>query len=433
MEQLQLFDAYQKKGLLPSLGSSDDIYTKLKASAEDIVAALAKDPVKILPFTLVAFDNDIAETELVLEEVETIISAKWQMLRSHFQEMPISLYRAVIIEALSQLVLKENIFAVVVWFTAIDIYPLLNISQKEQEIVKDFLDKLGDHVETIAIKDWTIAKDTIDVKIPKLELQLIATNAKVKEDELLEFLIAAAGPSGADGKARPDSNPNWTNSPQNWSYQFAPRAAKGISSAVNGALYLQTNLLDKNTEVLQQSLTTFFAALGKNMQTALKDAIQSSVAVERRSQLLWWKETLYSKKLHKSYRSMTPFECSIAMAFDLYHLLPNIFPVSVDYIIKEAYGHVHGFNSEKIELVNLLSELEKPTNKPFLYVFFTNEIVASGRTDLYSFMKKIISSKLDIKTEMIPALGIIPQTKVTYQELSVWILHCLSAKHLIKR
>ena len=432
MEQQQLFDVYQKKGLLPSLGSSDDIYTKLKAAAEEITTALAKEPVKIVTYTLVAFDNDIPENEPVLDEVETVISGHWQMLRSHFSEMPIVLYRAVIMEALSQLVLKENKFAVVVWFTAIDSYPLFNISKKEEEILKVFLDKLGDHVEAIAIKEWTIAKETIDVKIPKLELQLVTTDVKVKESDLLELMIAASGPTGADGQARPNANPYWPNNPTNWSYQFAPKAATGITSVVNGALSLQTTSLNKNTETLQGSLTNFFAALGKNMQAALKESIQSSIAVERRSQLLWWKETLYSKILHKSYRSMTAFECAIAMAFDLYYLLPNIFPISVDYIIKEAYGHVHGFQAEKIELASFLSELDKPANKPFLDSFFKNEKIVSGRTDLYSFMTKIISSKLDIQTEMTTILGIKPQTKVSYEELSVWILHCLSAKHLVK-
>jgi len=248
----------------------------------------------------------------------------------------------------------------------------------------------------------------------------------------LDFMIAASGPSGADGQARPDPNPYWSNQQQHWSHQFAPRATKGIVAVVNGTLTLQTASINKNTEVLQSSLTTFFATLGKNMQAALKDSIQSSVAVERRSQLLWWKETLYSKKTHGSYRKLSAFECSIAMAFDLYYLLPDLYPVSVDYILKEAFAHIHGCSNEKIKLVDLLNELDKVSNKSFLEIFFSNETVSTGRTDLSSFMKRIIHSKLDIKTELIAALGINPEKTVSYEELSVWLLHSLSALHLVK-
>lgn len=393
---------------------------------------LKKEPLKISKYTLVALDNSIAETEPILEEVENIISAKWQMLRSHFENMPIALYRAVILEAISKLVVQKAKFASAVWFNAIDVYPLLSIPNKEQAVLKEFLDKLGDHVEDSAIKDWKVNNENVDVKLPKFEVKLTKSEAEVDEAQLTDEMIAASGPTGQDGSARESPNPYWPNSNNNWSYQFAPRAATGIASVVNDALGEQTENLNKNVEFLQTSLNSYFTELGKNMKNALIEASKSSVAVERRSQLLWWKETLYSKTLHKSYRKLTGFESAIAMAYDLYFLLPDLYPVSVDYILRETFSQIYGSEKKDIKLIDFLTEVAKSEQTDFLEHFFEKGSVEDGRTDLASFMRKIIFSKVNLKKDMVVSLGIKPDTLVSYEEISLWILHSLSASHLLK-
>jgi len=431
MEQFQIFDTYQKKSLLPSLGSSDEIYNKLKAAADDLVELLKKEPLKISKYLLVALDNTIAESEPILEEVENVIAAKWQMLRSHFENMPISLYRAIILEAISKLAVLNVKFASAIWLTAIDIYPLLNIPNKEEAVLKEFIDKLGDYVEESAIKDWKVNNEDVKVEIPKFAFTTVKSDAEVDEEQLKEEMIAASGPSGQDGVARKSPNPYWPNSNNNWSYQFAPRAATGIASVVNDALSDHTENINKNVESLQTALNTYFTDLGKNMKNALAEASKISVAVERRSQLLWWKETLYSKALHKSYRKLSPFESAIAMAHDLYYLLPSLFPVSVDYILRETYGQIYGAEKKEVKLIDFLTEVANEENSGFLGHYFKNNQVNNGRTDLPSYMRKLVFSKVDLKKDVVASLGIKPDTLVSYEEISLWILHSLSASYLL--
>lgn len=431
MEQFPIFDTYQKKSLLPSLGSSDDIYDKLKLAADDLADMLKKEPIKIIKYTLVSLDNTVLETEPIMEEVENIISAKWQMLRSHFENMPIALYRAVILEAISKLAATNVKHASAIWFTAIDVYPLLNIPNKELAILKEFLDKLGDYVEESAMKDWQIVKENIEVKVPKFEVKLSKTDIEADEEQLVEELIAASGPQGENNLARENPNPHWSNSAPYWSYQFAPRAAAGIAGVMNEAFSAQSENLNKNVESVQKALNTYFIELGKNMKSALTEASKSSVAIERRSQLLWWKETLYSKKLHKSYRKLTSLESAIAMAYDLYYLLPARFPVSVDYILRETFGQIYGPEKKEIKLIDFLNEVAKNENIDFMQKFFGSSTVGVGRINLVAFICKVVNSKVDIKKDIIPSLGIKPDVMVSYEELSLWILHSMSADHLL--
>jgi len=363
--------------------------------------------------------------------VEDIISAKWQMLRSHFENMPIALYRAIILEAISKLAASSVKHASAIWFTAIDVYPLLNIPSKEQAVLKEFLDKIGDHVEESAIKDWQIVKDNIEVKIPKFEVKLVSVEIEVDEEQLTEEMIAASGPAGKDGVARDEPNPHWSNSAPHWSYEFAPRAATGISSVMNVAFSEQTENLNKNVESVQTALNTYFTELGKNVKSALTEASKSSVAIERRSQLLWWKETLYSKKLRKSYRKLSGLESAIAMACDLYDLLPALFPVSVDYILREAFGQIYGSEKHEIKLIDFLNDIAKVDNMEFMQKFFDSRAQGMGRTNLLAFISKIVHSKVDVKKEITPSLGIKPDTLLSYEEISLWILHSLSADHLL--
>ncbi|MGB8192876.1 MAG: GTPase-associated system all-helical protein GASH [Chitinophagaceae bacterium] len=432
METHSIFDAYQKKGLLPNLGGNDDIYNKLKQSSEDIADMLVDNPNKIIPFSLVAIDNQITEEEPVLQEIETKISANWQMVRSQFTEMPVVLYRAVVLQAIEILIHKNAKYAAVIWFTNSDVYRYLNIPHKEAIILKDFLHWIGDTAEFEALKQWTVGDQKTPVSIASFNLKLSKAAVKTEVKQLEEYLIGASGPSGADGQARPDPNPHWPNAAQNWSYQFAPKAAKGIATVIDTAFHQQSETIDKHTASIQKNVGEYLNVVGNNIEKALQAAIQSSLAVERRSQLLWWKETLYSRKLHTSYRHMSKFENAIAMAFDLFDLLPTVFPVSVDYILREAYGQIHGYSGNDVQLGDFFEELASGTHKYFLKHYYKQRVLAEGRTDLDSFIEKIIYTKVNVGVEASAALGVTCDKMLTYEDISVWLLHALAAKQLTK-
>lgn len=431
---MHIFDIYQKNGLIPPLGGSDDIHTKIKQSAEDIAEHLAKTPTDVIPYTLVALDNNIGENEPVLTAVEKMITGNnWQAVRSQFPEMPISLYRAVILQGLENLMNNEPALALVIWWAGVDVYPHLDIPHKEKTFLSQFFNEVGDNAEAYAAEEWTVSEKEDKTLMPKLKVEFKNSESELNLSLLTNRLSAASGKNGKNNQTLTNANPYWPNQAQHWSYEFAPRAAQGIKDAVDKALTEQSKLTATDLNKLQTDINAYFTKVDTKIKQKLAKATQSALAVERRSQLLWWKETLYSKTLKKSYRDLSKFESAIAMAVDLQHLLPKVFPISVDFILKETYGQIHGRDKETIKLIDFLKEIDDLKNKNFLSQFFEEGGLEGSRTTLSDFISKIIFSKIDVEKEVSVAIGVSAEKTITYEDLSVWILHGLAAAYFVKK
>jgi hypothetical protein len=417
-----IFSQYQRKNLLPSLGGDDTIFIKLQDAAEEIAEDLSENRSKIPIYALVAFDNQITETEPVLADVEAQIQAHWQMLRSQFTDMPISLYRAIILRAFEHLITEETDAdcdedtATIIYLSVNDAFPFINFTQQEHDILTTFLQEIGDLAEEKAIQEWSVDKNVEEVAITSLKIKTQVGSITITEEEMKGAIYVPAQP-------RQYNNLNL------WVEPFFSKANSGLANLLTQKLVEQSKELNTSTAAVQTELNTFFKSLNKNLQTALKHNIQSALAVEQRSQLLWWKETMYSRKLHKSYRKLTKLECTVAMAVDLYEILPDIYPISVDYILREAFWQIHGHENE-ITLIDFLDEINDSKNEVFLKIYFEEIKINAGRTDLVSFLKRIIYSKMNIKKELPTSIGIDASSKITYEDISVWILHCFSTQYL---
>lgn len=406
-----IFEQYQKKGLLPKLGGSDDIQEKLKKSALDIAEKLQETPHLILPYALVAFDNGVLEGEPVLEAVENDICKHWGALRSEFMEMPIALYRVILLQALEHLVSKNPKMATIIWFAVSDAYPFLETRQNERTILQPFLHEIGEKAEKLAIEDWTVSKEAVKIDMPTVDFVFNKIEKMVNANKIqagLEIL-------------RSTSNYNTqllqTDSAANKIVEGLPQGTTDVYINANFAL-------------IKSKVGEYLTEFAKNTELALKSTIQTSIAVERRSQLLWWKETLYSRRLRKSYRDLSLFECAIAMAVDLYDLLPEIFPISTDFLLRETFHQIHGKDQTLIPLQSFLQEVNEEKQESFLKSFFADTKIEGKRTHLVQMIQKIIYSKVNIPTQMIPMIGIAPNKQVHYAEISVWILHGMAVNRL---
>lgn len=424
-----MFDKFLDAGLIP-IGGDDDKLQKLLGASKELEQILLKDKTKIINYTLVALDEKITEEEIVLKEVETIVKKQWQLVRGQFDGgMPIRIYQGIILQALYSITEESQVASAIIWLTGKSIYPLLSFSTKMEEIIKTFLEQLGDKVEEYALTEWTIDKEPKTIRIPNYKLNVEKINVQIDEDVLKKHLIAASGPHGQDAVAIPGANQHWPNSASPWSYQFAPRAAKGITKVVNESLSQQNTQVNKYLSELEKQSNDYFTKLKKDISSSLKDTIQSSVAVERRSQLLWWKETLYSRSQRKSYRDMGIFQATIAMAFDLFELLPSICPVSVDYILKETFFELK--SAETTTKINdFLLEMNKEENIEFVDSYFPKIENDPNRMNLITYMSEIVHNKVRIEDNTIAKIGILGDKEIAYEKLSIWILHNLMAKQL---
>jgi hypothetical protein len=427
---MSIFDQYQSKGILPSIGGDDSVYQKLIDASGNITKNLKEDPNKIIAYALVGIDNQIYEEEPILEEIELAIKEEWKMVRSHFIEIPIILYRAIILNSLEAL--GEEYFPILYW-TLIDVYPFVNISKKEKEIIDEFIGITGNATEEKAFNEWSVDKEDVKLSQPRLAINFAENKIVIDVESLEEKLINASGLyARGENQKRPEANPYWTNSQANWSWEFAPRAAKGISEEINKGLNKLNENVNLNSATIETGLKKYFSAINKSLKGAIEESIKSSVAVEQRSQLLWWKETLFSRKLQKSYRQCSEFECAIAMAVDLYEMLPPLFPMSVDYILKETFWKVHNTKT-KTTLKSFLEEVDNIENQEFFHQFFEDsEKIDETRMDLSLFITRLVYYKTDLDKDIVLYLGLQPDIELGYDDISLWLLHCLSAKDLAK-
>jgi len=92
-----------------------------------------------------------------------------------------------------------------------------------------------------------------------------------------------------------------------------------------------------------------FNALADRVTAALGEAQRKfrdvAISTAQRSELLWWKESLYSPSLGQSYREIPNGAAAVFMAIDLHHQIGATTPLSVDFFLREAVSETLSENS----------------------------------------------------------------------------------------
>jgi GTPase-associated system helical domain len=90
----------------------------------------------------------------------------------------------------------------------------------------------------------------------------------------------------------------------------------------------------------QADLSEPFQALATTVSSyvnvTLKTVSGATAGLQRRTNLLWWKEALFSPSARISYRDLPPTAAAAQMAFDLHQQVPTFSPASVSAFLFEA-------------------------------------------------------------------------------------------------
>ena len=282
-----------------SVGGDDSRLDKLRSAAADVADLIKATPARAAGFTMVALDADCRADEPILAEVASKVEKHWNSYTGSFAEdvLPVVL-RAVILDALARIVGSDPI-AMAVALTARNLSPYVG-DAADQPLWVEILNQAERRLELRARREWTMPS-TAEMEPLKLELgETTPINAfSVNLEYLIKHLAGASGPSGADGVAIEGANQNWPNNGPQWSYEFAPRAAKAIAAVTNSALKSTVDAINK-----QAGHATLIEAIGAYIQQAAAAVAKTSVGLERRTALIWWKEALYSPGAERSYREM---------------------------------------------------------------------------------------------------------------------------------
>lgn len=314
-----------------NLNSDDTKLEKLRTAVKDLAGALQKTPAKTVSFTMVAADPSVPSSDPVLDEAMATVRKRWETVSNAFPGRPVTVLRAVLLDALVQAARADDAIAVAFVNTARNALAHAETAD-EAPIWRDAISEIETKVDARAEAEWA-TPEMISVEplkyIPPPAPGKVEFEPPVVDRLALKGKVhSAAGPWGPN-----NPNPQQPqNNPQAWSQEFANRMSVAIAETIDAvAEELAPAPVD-----LSAPLTSLAKAVTAHVEAALASFSSATAGLQRRTYLLWWKEALYSPSAHESYLEMPAFQASALMALDLHEQVPTLSPASVSAFLKEA-------------------------------------------------------------------------------------------------
>ncbi|MVM29270.1 hypothetical protein GO755_04440 [Spirosoma sp. HMF4905] len=410
----------------------DDNFDRLTEAVDEVEKRLRAQKNRIAQISQLAFDPDTNPEEPSVIEVQEIISDKWKSFSSKCQDRPVPYVRAVMLGALQRLATDVNI-AGIIWLTVSNYLPFIKGAQRETSLLQALLYEIGNVYERAGWIAWGLTENYTLPAPPKIVPIINEPISLIDREEIVERMKAAVGGSDEDSNRAIffDFNNYYTGNIQiratnEWSTSFGSIASSAIQAVAsqiidgtNNALAEVANL--KQLEAYTSEITRFLGnvAVSINQQTATHNL---------RSRLLWLKESLYSVSQQKSYRGLPSSILSLALAVDMLEIVPTIYPVSVNFFIKETMTHANSGASLASTFEEILGDVS--ANKDVAgKTLSTISQPESGRLSLLEFLGNLILGSLKIENfEEVTGLQL--SSTITWEELSVWIFKELQVKKL---
>lgn len=406
----------------------------LKRAVKEVNNFLTKKKVKaeIIPFTLVALDPKAKDSDPVVLQVEKIIIKTWPAFKNSVtatKDISTTYVRAVILESLSQLSKDDATTTALVWLTARDVIRHYQLGL-EENVINDLLQELANETEENGQAAWVISRTFQKIELKGEEITIPGVNGVlIDEVALKKHLLNAMVHTGWSQQAGGGKNPSYHHSGDvQWPKFAAEQSALGITEVVNSALSQQSKSFSSISSSIQKILNSYFAQLQPFFEESNKAFASSITANNKRSELLWWKQSLYSRSLNTSYRGLDPLNAAVATALDLAEQVEAIYPESVDYLLRETLRDVHREQAEEERLlIDLLKDSSNLHNDIQLAL---NEYVTGGdeRKSLLSAWANVVQS--GEATNFFIETGVDKTAKLTISDLAVWLFHGLQAHKL---
>ncbi|MBN9088866.1 MAG: hypothetical protein J0J01_18320 [Reyranella sp.] len=313
-----------------NVGSDDTKLEKLRDTTKDLAAALEKTPARTTQWTLVAVDPEIPAQDPIVAEAWTALKKNWVTVVNSYQSVPIALLRASLLDALVQSAAKNDAIAVAFANSARNMLPHMPLGD-EAGVWQAAVERVEDLVDAKAEAEWTTPEA---VQIAPMaydgagDIKIGGGGSVLKRESLQAKILAAAGATGGN-----NANPHWpNNNPSAWAQEFASRMTVAVADAIDAVS--KANAIAPVD--LSPPLKDLASAVGGYVGDVMQAFSAATSGLQRRANLLWWKEALYSPSARISYRVMEPFSAASIMALDLFEQVPTFSPASVSAFLNEA-------------------------------------------------------------------------------------------------
>ncbi|MFQ2195014.1 GTPase-associated system all-helical protein GASH [Aeromonas jandaei] len=339
-------------GLLDVQGD-DAKLEKLQTAAADLSAALKKTPSKSAAFSLIAFDPSSPATDPVIQEAVEALQNRWATYINTFSDTPVTVIRAILLDALSKAASEDDHIGIAFISYARNALPFMEAGN-ESKIWGDVVAKIERQVNARAEAEWTTPES---IRVPEMNylvpgaITIRGQEVSLDKDALAEKIAAAGGPNNAVGQPT-GGNSVWPNSNNHWVFQFTPLLANAIYGALEEVLEgVQIEPVD-----LSEPLKNLASAVSIHVDNTLQAVSGATAGLQRRTSLIWWKETLYSPSVQSSYRDMSPSIAAALMAFDLHQQIPTFSPASVAAFLHETVLSLPDIDAQDAKPIRVLLE-----------------------------------------------------------------------------
>lgn len=412
--------------------ADDKSVESLNKAVADIKKQLAKKKAEIIPFTLVALDPKVRDTDPVVQQVEAIIIKKWAAFKNSVtatHDKSTTYVRAVVLEALSQLAKDDAVNTALVWLTARDAIGHYQLGP-EETVIRALLQQLADQTEENGQAVWGISRKLFVKDFQGAQIAPSGSKAaRIDEETLKGHLLNAMVHRGWSSSAGGGQNPHYEGQHSwQWSKYAAEHSANGIAEVVNSALSQQAQSLSSFSASVRQGLDAYFAQLKPFIEDLNASFAKSITSSNKRSELLWWKQSLYSSSLRSSYRSLGGLNVAVCAAIDLAEQVEGIYPESVDYLLRETLKDVLGEHAtEERPLTDWLTD-SGSLHKDLRLLLEKYAQNGDERKHLLNAWANVAQS--GNATGFSAETGIGDQSKLTVSDLAVWMFHGLQAQKL---
>lgn len=408
-------------------------FSNLTKSASELEKRLRNKKARIIQASLIAFDPHVDPTEPFLQEVQDIVVSKWRAFPSKCQDRPVPYLRAVILAALQGLQ-NELALSGIVWLTVSNYLIYVKANDREAKILSNFLAEFGNQFEQSGWKLWDVNAKYEIPSFPKIEKEAIGSVNPIKLNYAKDNLEAALGKSeNAKNEEQFFSfrenyggNTHIVRPSEKWITSFSSIAGNAIQAIAIHIIDNFNKLIEqlvsvKYIEIYTNQLVNY---LGKTVDVLHKHSNNQNL----RSQLLWIKESKYSVSQQQSYRDLPVSIVPVAVAIDLKDSVPTVYPISIDYFLKEIIIDV---NSKSKELAAFGSILENfVANKNFFaQVVYTPNQSEIGRINLLSFVRELIAGKVSVE-DFEASTGLKLTDAISEATVGIWLFREFQAEKI---
>ena len=410
------------EGHLRDLGEDPTRFDALTHAVQNLSAELATDEGRahVVPFTIVALDESTPPNDPAFERLAAAIVKHWTTYGNVYKgDPPCQLLRMVALAAVQDAARVDDRVAAAAWFTAAN---QLSVSPTEKEVVRSFVLELAETAEAAATEVWKRPEAEPSFRMPSRSEAAAAslTGFTLKRDYVSEEVENALTTQSESLQLR-DSRTGTTNQPDMWAGAVAPVLSSAIAKAVDGGTSLLLKRINEAGLVSTEGMKDFASSVGDKVREALAEAQQAWSGRDLRSDLLWWRQSLYSPSLRDSYRSLGSRRAALAMAVDLHSLVPVFTPLSVEFMLREAV-RACGLD-ETLSLVDLVEEARSHSD---LWA-------AVYRASASSEQRRLPALTVALADADVPAdwLGPVSSKPLSIADASVWVFRELQAARLV--